>query len=225
MAPAQLVEGLQGVNSTNAELGRPFEFAEFFVGMGGYSRTLEELAGDQVRVRLPLDGYDSWNILEENGFKEGERICNEADHGHFAPPCRTLTRARRSDEYGEVKRLRSDQSPEGWGSPEAEEANKIVSLMVFLILMLVKRGRTFAVENPWDSFLWALKCMVQLLRLKDVELVLLHQCAYRSVTPKPTGILTNSAWMKMVCKVCNSVRPHYHLKGGLVGKAWSYHDE
>ena len=225
VAPTLLVTDGSGANSTNADKCRPFEFGEFFAGMGGYSRTLEELAGERVRVFSPLDGFDGWDILSEDGIREGERLCDQIDHGHFAPPCRTMTRARRSDEYGQVKRLRSDQYPEGWGEPEAEEANKIVAAMVVLILLPVKRGRTFAVENPWDSFLWSLKAMAKILRIPGVDLILLHQCAYGSVTPKPTGILTNAEWMKTVCLVCSQVRPHYHLKGGLVGKAWSYHDD
>lgn len=225
VAPTLPDDSDSGVSSTNAVVCRTFEFGEFFSGMGGYSRTMEELAKDRVNVHSPLDGYDGWNILTDEGFSEGERLCSMLDHGHFAPPCRTLTRARRSDEHGVVKQLRSDEHPEGWGAPEAEEANKIVAAMVWLILLLVKRGRTFAVENPWDSYLWALKIMIKILRLPGVELVLLHQCAYGSVTPKPTGILTNAAWMKKVCLMCWQVRKHYHLKGGLVGKAWSYHDD
>ena len=34
---------------------------------------------------------------------------------HFAPPCRTYTKARRVDTHGKVKRLRSDEKPEGFG--------------------------------------------------------------------------------------------------------------
>ena len=174
VAPTLLVTDGSGANSTNADKCRPFEFGEFFAGMGGYSRTLEELAGERVRVFSPLDGFDGWDILSEDGIREGERLCDQIDHGHFAPPCRTMTRARRSDEYGQVKRLRSDQYPEGWGEPEAEEANKIVAAMVVLILLPVKRGRTFAVENPWDSFLWSLKAMAKILRIPGVDLILLH---------------------------------------------------
>ena len=67
--------------------------------------------------------------------------------------------------------------------------------------------------------------MLKLFKIRDVELICLHQCPYGSVIPKPTGILTNAAWMKAVCLLCHEVREHYHLKGGLVGKAWSYHDD
>lgn len=127
-------------SNSNADC-RPFLFGEFFAGMEGFFLTLATLGGK-------LDGFDGWNILEDEGFDRALKICDEADHGHFAPPCRTYSRARRSDEHGSVKNLRNDQHPEGWGDPEAEEANKIISRMVQLILRLLTRNRTFAIENP-----------------------------------------------------------------------------
>lgn len=173
----------------------------------------------------PLDGFEGWDILTDEGLQRGLDLCDELDHGHMAPPCRTLTKARRSDEFGVARILRSEAYPEGWGDPEAEEGNKIVERMVQMILRLVARKRTFSVENPWHSFIWQLKVLVQLLRLPDVELVMLHQCPYGALTPKATGILTNASWMKKVCALCHQVRLHYHLKGGLVGMAWSFQED
>ena len=92
--------------------------------------------------------------------------------------------------------------------------------MVQLLLRLITRRRTFSVENPWQSFLWLLKSMQKLLRKRDVSLVMLDQCVSGAVSPKRTGILTNSCWMKKVCGLRSEQRPHYRLKGGLVGKAW-----
>ena len=46
----------------------------------------------------------------------------EIDHGRMAPPCRTVTCARRSDKRGKVK---------------VEEANKIVARMALMVLKLV----------------------------------------------------------------------------------------
>lgn len=109
--------------------------------------------------------------------------------------------------------------------PETEEANKLVARMIQLILVLIRRHRTFAVENPWDSFLWQLHAMAVLFKPAGVELILVHQCAYGAVTRKATGILTNAAWMKKVCSLCWQVRRHYHLKGSLVGLVWSYVDQ
>ena len=164
-------------------------------------------------------------IFWRMGFDRALKICDEADHGHFAPPCRTFSRARRCDEHGSVRTLRSDQHPEGWGDAEAEEANKIIVRMVQLILRLLTRNRTFAIENPWESFLWVLKCLAKIMKKPGVELVHLHQCAYGAISPKDTGVLTNAEWMKAVCLKCHQVPWHYHLRGGLVCKAWSYLEE
>ena len=208
-----------------SQVQRPFRFGEFFAGFAGFTRTLEELGGTLVETTNPQDHYEGWDILTDEGLEQGLSVCETLDHGHFAPPCKTFTKARRSDKFGVVKVLRSEAYPEGWGEPEAEEANRIVARMVQMILVLVRRGRTFAIENPWHSFLWSLRAMAVLFKMAGVELVLLHQCAYGAVTQKATGILTNAAWMKKVCACCHQVREHYHLKGGLVGLVWSYADQ
>ena len=218
----QNLQGAQSEFRADVEKMRPFQFGEFFAGYAGFSATMEELGGEAVRVSRPLDGFEGWDILTDDGLQQGLDLCDRLDHGHMAPPCRTYTRARRSDEHGVVKVLRSDTKPEGWGDPEAEEANKIVARMILLVLRLTERGSTWSIENPWDSFIWMLKCMARLFRIPGAELVLLHQCPYGAVTQKATGILTTSSWMKKVCALCHEVGAHYHLKGGLVGMTWSY---
>lgn len=75
---------------------RKFVFAEFFAGMGGFSATMRYLAGDLVTVSATLDDYDGWDILNDADFEIGLQVCEEVDHAHFAPPCRTLSRSRRS---------------------------------------------------------------------------------------------------------------------------------
>ena len=199
-----------------------FVCAEFFSGMGGLSSTMTCLAEDAVTVCATLDDHDGWNILKDEDFEIGMKICEEVDHAHFAPTCKTLTRSRRTDEHGTVPVLRSDNNPEGWGNGQTEDANRVISRMVMIVLRLLTRRRTFSVENPWTSFLWLLKVMQKIIRKTDVSLVQLHQCCYGAVTPKPTGILTNASWMKTVNGLCWEQRRHYHLKGGLVGKAWDY---
>lgn len=72
---------------------------------------MEELGGEAVKVSRPLDGYEGWDILTDEGLQQGLDLCETLDRGHMAPPCRTYTRARRSDEHGVVKILRSDESP------------------------------------------------------------------------------------------------------------------
>lgn len=222
---------LNSINCTAAEAaeqaeGRKYVFAEFFAGMGGFAAAVGFICEGQVKVASILDAYEGeWDILTEDGLAKGKLLCQEIDHGHFAPPCRTLTEARRDDEHGCVKQLRSFSHPEGWGDEDTILANKIIERMVMLCLILHNRGRTFSIENPFGSFLWLMKVMLKLMRLGSAELVLLHQCCYGALTVKPTGILTTSPWVKKVRALCHEVRAHRHLRGGLAGKTWSYLEE
>ena len=50
----------------------------------------------------------------------------------------------------------------------------------------------------------------------------LDQCPYGAETKKPTGILTDAAWMADVCARCVDARPHQHMPGGLAGKTLDY---
>ena len=202
---------------------RPFVFAEFFAGLGGLSNAMSEIDPDRVTVAATLDGYaGQWDILNDEHYQVATDLVENIDHGHFAPPCRTLTSARRSDEYGTAKILRSEDRPEGWGDKEAVLANAVVARMVILCLKLAKRGSTFAIENPWLSYIWLLSVMQKLYNLPNIDLLLIHQCAYGAVTTKPTGILTTASWMKLVKGLCHETREHYHAPGGLTGFAWDF---
>ena len=216
-------------NDVTVKQPRKFVFGEFFAGMGGLSTAVLEIGAGLVELGSieRLDAYDDqWNILDDEHFETGRRLCQTGlDHGHFAPPCRTLTEARRSDEHGSVVIMRSHQRPEGWGHPDADEANMIVERMVLLCMILTAAGKTFAIENPFASFLWVLRVVQRLIRLQNAELVLLHQCCYGAQTLKPTGMLTTAPWMKTVRGLCHEVRAHRHLKKGLAGRVWSYLEE
>ena len=219
-------EGLERNSTMEADVEafggkREFKFVEFFAGMGGFSRAVGEVEG--VKVLAVLDGYaGEWDVLEDQHFQRGVELCNEADHAHFAPMCRTFTMARRDDEFGSVRQLRSMKLPEGWGDPESEMHNKVVVRTVALCLIMENRKRTWSIENPWESYIWLLRCIQKLMKLSHAELVLLHQCAYGAPTMKPTGLLTSSPWMKAVRTLCHEVRPHNHLKMGLVGKVFDF---
>ena len=198
-------------------------FAEFFAGMGGFSEAMKLVGTSLVEVRATLDGYaGEWNILAEEDYEMAKQLCGEEiDHAHFAPACRTMSMARRSDQFGTVKVLRDANRPEGYGDKDAEESNEMVKRMVALCLMLNGRGATFAIENPWMSFLWLLQSMQKVMRMKNAELLCLHQCAYGASSVKPTGILTTAVWMKLVRSLCHEVREHLHATT-LCGKAWDY---
>jgi len=205
----------------SGQTNRDYKFVEFFAGMGGLSRVVGELDG--VQVLAVLDGYDGeWNIHDDDHFSKAIKLCEVADLAHFAPMCRTFTMARREDEFGKVRELRSMQYPEGWGDPEADEHNAMVVRMVALCLVMERRRQTWAIENPWESYIWLLAVMQKLIKAKGADLVLLHQCAYGAPTMKPTGLLTTSRWMKEVRLLCDQVRSHHHLKNGLVGRVFDY---
>ena len=121
-------------NSANEEEVRPrkFVFAEFFAGMGGFSEAMKLVGTSLVEVRATLDGYaGEWNILAEEDYEMAKQLCGEEiDHAHFAPACRTMSMARRSDQFGTVKVLRDANRPEGYGDKDAEESNEMVKRMV-----------------------------------------------------------------------------------------------
>ena len=86
---------------------RPFEFGEFFSGMN-FTITVEAICRDRVHVATAFHEYDGWDVLTDAGFELGLKVCQQLDHGHFAPP---LTEARRSDEFGLLRELRSVAAP------------------------------------------------------------------------------------------------------------------
>eukprot|EP00439_Symbiodinium_sp_Y106_P081388 s46_g20.t1 len=185
-----------------------------------FTNSLKSLADDAVEITASLEGYaGQWDILDDAHFEHSLQMCNEIDHGHFALACRTFTRARRSDEHGHVKVLRTDAHPEGFGDDEATLANRMVERVIALCLHLHRKGATFAIANPEDSFIWLLPKMQKLFKLGGPDVVLLHQCAYGAASRKPTCLVTTSEWMKSVCSLCDDVRHHLHARGGLVGKA------
>lgn len=114
-------------NLVDDGLRRNYVSAEFFAGMGGFSEAMKLVGAGLVEVRAT---FGEWNILVEEDFSMAKHLCDELDHAHFAPACRAMTMARRSDRYGEVKVLRDEARPEGYGHKDAEEANEMVSRMV-----------------------------------------------------------------------------------------------
>lgn len=64
-------------------------------------------------------------------------------------------------------------------------------------------------ENPEGSFIWELKAFKRLAKRPEVELVILHQCAYGGPYRKPTAVLTNAPWLK-VGRKCEESPSHTH---------------
>ena len=58
--------------------------------------------------------------------------------------------ARRSNEHGVAKMLRSNDYPEGWGEFEAVEASLVIARMVVLVLILHNQGGHVCHREPLD---------------------------------------------------------------------------
>eukprot|EP00435_Cladocopium_sp_Y103_P028266 s2421_g7.t1 len=134
----------------------------------------------------------SWNILDDEHFERARVWVRSAHHTHMAPPCKSFTRARRSDKHGKVEVIRSPEKPTGWGHPMAEEGNKVAERVAILLDEAESSGGTASVENPDDSFIWEQLTLER--HVKKHPKVSLDQCAYGAETRKPTGILTSARW-------------------------------
>eukprot|EP00435_Cladocopium_sp_Y103_P039029 s2094_g10.t1 len=205
----------------DASVVRPFRFLELFAGQAGFSGAVALACGHLVEVMNHQDAWTtSWDILNDGDFEAARAWVREADHTHLAPPCKSFTRARRSDKHGTAKILRSPAQPAGWGDPMAEEGNKIAERVGILLDEAEAAGNTSSVENPEDSFIWEQQTLKRHVNKK--EKVGLDQCPYGAETKKPTGILTDADWMKTVCNRCHQARPHEHMPGGLSGRTMDY---
>ena len=140
---------------------------------------------------------------------------------HMAPPCRTFTKARRTDEHGTVKALRSKERPEGFGDDQTVEANTITDRCVLAEKQL-DEGKWFSMENPEPSLIWELKSVRRLRKRPEVRFVGFDQCAYGGPFKKSTGVLTNCPWLFHLQR-CGDVPRHAHTT--LEGRVWSYKTE
>lgn len=204
---------------------RKFKFLELFAGVGGLSKVVAEVCSDCVEVLKPLDLYDAWNIQEESHFNHVKNLVEDVDWMHIAFPCKSFSRARRSDEHGTVEVVRTDLQPEGWGHPLTIEGNDILERSASIGFLLNDKGKFFSYENPEFSFAWLMRIMVKLMKATNTEVVGLDQCPYGAETVKPTGLLSKAPWMNSTTLRCGQVRPHRHRDGGLTGKVWDVYSE
>ena len=159
-----------------------------------FSQVNDERLSDLPRLFRFAKFFAGW----DGYFEKGKELCRDVNHGHFAPPCRRFICTKKNDEFGNIKNLRADIMPEEGQDAQAVEANLIITPMVALCLVLHNSGIIFSVEKRWVNFLSMLHIMLKLMSLKQVELVMVHQCAFAIYSQKATGILTTSAWMKSV---------------------------
>ena len=152
-------------------------FFELFAGAASLSAAVQALAPAAHVIRAA----DAWrdgdqDLLQDEFLHYCVTEARQAYWLHQAPPCRTFTRSRRSDKWGKVRQLRSDEKPQGFGTPETEQANELARRTAFLARCTMERGGYFSIENPWDSRIWDMPFMKALAKLEGVRFVRWDAC-------------------------------------------------
>ena len=200
-------------------------FLELFAGAGGLTAAVR---------RLGIPAFEPHDLLkpDESGLEKAYDLCNPAHFNelratirrgeirwlHGGPPCKTFSRARRSDKFAKARILRSDRFPEGLKPRPYKviEANLLASRMARLARCIYKAGGWFSIENPEESLMWKFAPLASLAKLEGVELFKGDQCALGGIYKKPTGWLSNAPWFSVVCKRCP---PEHPVHPPLVGFA------
>ena len=130
-APHRIEPGVQEeiVASSPIRTFTPGKFLEIFIGSGSLSTALHREAGDYVQVlSMPGTSFSSVGVSSDHDF---EMLLDEsALWKHMAPPCKSFSRARRTDQVAVVKTLQSDSRQEGYGCSMTKDANKLVERCV-----------------------------------------------------------------------------------------------
>ena len=152
----------------------------------------------QTRVKmfnLDLSREHSWVVLRHIA-----RECRIIAV-HIAPPCGTCSRAREiklSSSWHGPQPLRNEEYPYGvpWMSAKDAErvdsANNLYKHMAEFCEFLEEISIAWTIENPTNSWLWALPCMQEL--VQRFFFANFHSCAYGGQRYKATSFLTNHAF-------------------------------
>ena len=200
-------------------------FLELFAGEG----MLTKVVGQYAATCVPQDIYDGGDnyvggkmdlLIPENQKRLRTMVRKqEVRWLHCAPPCKTFSRARRSDRWGSAKILRSTEQPMGFDmwDRQVTEANTIAKFTARLCRTQLRAGGWFSVENPETSILWDTPCMKALRALPEVSLRCGDQCKLGASWRKPTGWLTNAPFLEVV-EQRHDDKCEYHEK--LEGKVY-----
>ena len=177
---------------------------ECFAGIkseGGAS--LSEAWGDAGGISVPYD----IRINELHDFMSDDKFWakeenNPASYYHFAIPCETFSIARTTP-----SKIRNLSQPLGWG-PEAEQANKMMRLMIRRIQRLVSKGACVTIENPLMSYLWKIEEMQGLMGSPGFNITRADHCTYGTPYQKPQIWCSNCPKLTSVGSVCLHREPH-----------------
>ena len=178
---------------------------------------LEKRSTVGVQARLDFTSPDVFNEINKKARQQRYKWI------HAAPPCSSFSRARRTDKWGSVPVLRSDEFPMGLPGvthPKLTEANSIVKMLTRLVRTQHRAGQGWSIENPATSLIWQTTHFRQSAALPRVKLVVFDQCCHGSKYKKPTGLLTNMQCFEQLAKRCpgqpaHPVHPPPHWWGKL----------
>lgn len=91
-----------------------------------------------------------------------------------------------------------------------DSANNLYKHMAEFCEFLEEISIAWTIENPTNSWLWALPCMQKL--VQRFFFANFHSCAYGGQRYKATSFLTNHAGFLILCRQCDN--SHIHLEWG-----------
>ena len=210
-------------------------FVEIFAGKGAFSRAALQ-AGLRVvsidhEVAQPLAPMVALDLTSKSGCDILWDILESPGVGavHMGLPCGTSSRARELPIPQAMKQagvpepppLRSAEFPMGLPNlaphhqARVTSANILYALAVEIILWCFLRGIAVSVENPANSWLWAV--LVWIARehsaeaakaLNNLQMVLFHACCHGSTRRKHTGWLSTPGVFSKLQATCNNDHPH-----------------
>ena len=199
--------------------GKQHVFLELFSGKGMLSACMRR---EGASVCAPLDvgsctgsEFDILNPAHWRHLKQLARM-GGITWLHCAPPCKTCSRARRTDIFGTAPILRSDDHPDGVPGltsklqTRVDEANDIYDRMVKVIRIVARSGGWWSVENPANSYLWATRSVVKLFKLPEAAFYIGDQCMFGGQWRKPTGWLTTCEALSFLQVRCPGGVSHQH---------------
>ena len=200
-------------------------FLELFAGAAGLTGAVRRKG---LPTRSPVDNYTvsgGFDLLRNGDFS---KVRSDLRSGavkwvHGGPPCKTFSRARRSDRHGTARILRSDRYPSGLpgiSSQKLRDGNELARRMAKLCRTQQRAGGFWSIENPANSFMWMFPPVAALNKLPDVHFVVGDQCCFGGTYRKPTGWLTNAPFLKVLSQTCPGVPLHVKhpsLEGRVIG--------
>ncbi len=125
---------------------------ELVAGLAVLSLAVSRILGGDIGLYTPKDGkINGWDLKHDDSYPSLIKELGYVDWTHMAPPCRTLTKRRRTDKHGSVSVRRTIDKPYGYGK-EDEDADLLIEQYVAIAEEQLKRQAYFSVENPKDSF-------------------------------------------------------------------------